>query len=173
MNRFFRGSGGYHRWLPIFTLLLVYFLSRFLFQQLTVLKSAFIYPTGLIVEFFYGAGNYIQREWLFEFNGTQFVLGESCSGTTFFGLLIAYICFRVLTHKTSMIWLAFAYPLAIFANAMRVLSSIYAHNGLATIDGLHISSQVHVFTGAITFLCCFLVIAYYIEKPESRFQYGH
>jgi exosortase/archaeosortase family protein len=173
MQRFARHNEYFQRWLPLLILFAVYFFGRLFFQQLTLMKTAFIYPTGLIVESFYGAGNYTNKEWLFGFKGTQFILGESCSGTTFFSLLIAYICFRTLTHKTPLIWLAFAYPIAIFANAMRVLSSIYAHNGLATFNGLHLSSQLHVFTGAITFLCCFLVIAYFIEKPKGSFQYGH
>lgn len=173
MKRLYRHTEYFQRWLPQLTLLAVYFFGRLFFQQLTVMKTAFIYPTGLLVESFYGAGSYVNKEWLFGFNGTQFILGESCSGTTFFSLLIAYISFRALTHKTSLVWLALAYPIVIIANTMRVLSSIYAHNGLVSFDGLHFSSQVHVFTGAITFLCCFLIIAYFIEKPASKLQYGH
>jgi len=137
------------------------------------MKTGFIFPTGLIVELFYGVGEYIGREWLFGIENTQFVLGESCSGTTFFSLLIAYIAFRIKTHQTSIIWFLLAYPIALIANAMRVLSSIYAHNTLALLNGHEFSDHVHVITGAVAFLCSFLLVAYTIEKPNRRLQYGN
>ena len=137
------------------------------------MKTGFIFPTGLIVELFYGAGEYIGREWLFGIENTQFVLGDSCSGTTFCSLLIAYIAFRIKTHKTSIIWFLLAYPIALIANTMRVLSSIYAHSTLALLNGHEFSDHVHVITGAVAFLCSFLLVAYIIEKPNRRLQYGN
>lgn len=165
-NRFSRNP----RILPYVILLLVYFFCRILFQQFTVLKAAFIYPAGLVVELFYGYGNYIDQEWLFIIGQTQFVFGESCSGTTFFSLLVAYIAFRMMTHRTSFVWLLLCYPIALAANAMRVLSSINAHSALALFNAAEFADHAHVVTGSIAFLCSFLLIAYIIEKPKSRLQ---
>ena len=157
-----------HRLISLGILLCVYFLCRLFFQQLTIMKVGFIFPTGVIVEMFYGAGEFVRGEWLFGIESTQFVIGESCSGTTFFSLLIAYIAYRIRTHKTSYFWLILAYPVAIVANAMRVLSSIYAHNILPTLNAMDFRDEVHVVTGAIAFLCSFLLIAYIIEKPQPE-----
>jgi len=153
---------------PLLLLLLAYFLCRLFFQQFEIAKTAFIFPTGLFVEMFYGAGEYVGREWLFSIDRTQFVLGESCSGTTFFSLLAAYVVFRMKTHGTSFVWLLLAYPLALVANTMRVLSSIYAHETLALFDGHALDVYVHVVVGAMAFLCSFLMIAYVIERPNVR-----
>lgn len=161
----------YLRACQIATLFIVYFLCRLFFQQITIAKIGFIFPTGVIVEMFYGAGEFIKKEWLFRIEHTQFVLGESCSGTTFFSLLIAYIAYRIKTHKTPLIWLLLAYPIAIIANAMRVLSSIYAYNISAILNVSSFRDEVHVITGSIAFLCGFLFVAYIIEKPKHRLRH--
>ena len=150
--------------LAIAALFFSYFICRVFFQQLTVAKSAFIFPTGIIVEWFYDAGSYIGGEWIYEIGSTQFILGESCSGTTFFSLLVAYFIYRSLTLNSSYVWLLLAYPITIFANAMRVLSSISAHNLLAVLDASAYRDEVHAITGAIAFLTCFLLVAMFIES---------
>ncbi|MCP4333595.1 MAG: hypothetical protein GY785_13140 [Gammaproteobacteria bacterium] len=154
-------------------LLFVYFLCRLFFQQLVVAKTAFIFPTGVLVGWFYGGGEYINREWLFGINETRFILGETCSGTTFFSLLVAYIVYRIKAHASSCIWLIWAYPIAIAANAMRVLSSIYAHNILTIFNTQAITDEVHVVTGATAFLFCFLLVAYFIEAADARSEHEH
>ncbi len=157
--------------LPFVILLSVYFLCRLVFQQLSVIKTGFIFPTGLLVEMFYGTGDYTTGEWLFNREQTRFVLGESCSGTTFFSLLLAYIAFRINTHRTSLLWLAYAYPITLIANAMRVLSSNYAHNVLGHFGAGRFADHAHVMTGAVAFLCSFLIVAYVIERPKTGLQY--
>ena len=152
----------------IFFLCMVYFLCRLFFQQLSYMKLGFIYPTGVIVEWFYGMGEYINGEWLFGINQTQFVLGESCSGTTFFSLLIAYIALHISTHQTALIWLVLAFPITILANSMRVLSSIYAHNISTLLNIEMYRDEIHVVAGAIAFLSSLLIIAFLIEKPQMR-----
>jgi len=157
------------KFFPFVILLSVYFLCRLFFQQLPMMKTAFIFPTGLIVDSFYGAGGYSAGEWLFNSEQTLFVLGESCSGTTFFSLLAAYIAFRIATHQTSWLWLVYAYPLTLMANSMRVLSSIYAHNSLVVFNAGQFAGPIHVFTGVVAFLCSFLFIAYIIERQKVGF----
>lgn len=146
-------------------LLCVYFLCRLIFQQFPVVKTAFIFPTGWIVQAFHGAGRFVDGQWFFDIHRTMFVLGESCSGTTFFSLLVAYICFRIRTKSTSSIWLLWAYPVSIVANAIRVQSSMFAHNTLTLISASDFSDQMHVATGTVTFLCSFLCFVYIIERP--------
>lgn len=163
-NQFFSNP----RYSSYLVLLLVYFLCRLFFQQLTSMKIGFIYPTGILVNLFYGIGEYINGEWLFNFVQTQFVLNESCSGTTFFSLLVAYIAFRMKTKSISFVWLVLVYPITLLANAMRVMSSIYAHNTTAFLNMSSIDTYVHVITGTIAFLCSFLCIAYLIEKPSNK-----
>lgn len=154
-------------------LLLVYFLCRLLFQQLPYLKIAFIYPTGVLVKSFYGFGEYVSSEWLFLIDATQFVLDNSCSGTTFYSLLVSYLAFRLLTHKQSIFWLIAAYPIALVANAIRVISSIYANKLITIMDVEKYNDQVHVMTGVITFFLIFLILAYFIEKPKALNIYEH
>lgn len=153
--------------LPVFALLLTYFLLRVFFKQYVVAKTWFIYPSGVIVNWFNGSGEYLSQEWVFGIQSTRFVLGEPCSGTTFFSLLLAYIVYRTLTHRTPLIWLLLAYPIAIAANSMRVLSSITAHNTLAYLNALTVTSEVHVITGTIAFSISFLLVAYLIERPTD------
>ena len=156
------------RFSPLVILLITYFLCRLLFQQFTIMKVGFIFPTGIIVEIFYGTGEFINKEWLFGIEQTRFVLGESCSGTTFFSLLFAYILYRIKTQNIPYFWLFLIYPVAIIANAMRVLSSIYAHNTLSAFNVSKFSNEAHVITGAIAFLCVFLIIAYIVENPNNE-----
>ncbi len=153
--------------LPVVTLLVVYFLCRLLFQQLPMLKSVFIYPTGLIVKAFYGSGKYMDAEWTYFLGNTQFTLGETCSGTTFFSLLFAFLVFKAFTCKTPAIWLLFVYPIVLLVNTMRVLCSIHIHVYLTGIGAQAYSDYVHVMTGTTTFLSCFLLIAYFIEKGRE------
>ena len=156
------------RFSPLVILLITYFLCRLLFQQFTFMKIGFIFPTGIIVEIFYGTGEFINKEWLFGIEHTQFVLDESCSGTTFFSLLFAYILYRIKTQSIPFFWLFLTYPIAVIANAMRVLSSIYAHNTLSAFNVSKFSNEAHVITGAIAFLCVFLIIAYIVENPNNQ-----
>ncbi|MCP4471235.1 MAG: hypothetical protein GY815_11210 [Gammaproteobacteria bacterium] len=149
---------------PFILLLLVFFACRLLFQQLVFLKSAFIYPTGLVLEQYIGFGFYDGQQWLFRPGATRFLLGETCSGTTFFSLLVAYLVYRLHTRKKLLIWLSLAYPVALFANSMRVLSAIHAHQFLTFFDADHLAVELHVVTGSIAFLCCFLIVAWAIEK---------
>jgi len=151
---------------PLLVLLLTYFLLRLFFQQLVMAKSWFIYPSGLVVNLFHGAGEYLNHEWLFAINRTNYILGEPCSGTTFFSLLLAYLVYRHITHKASLVWLPLAYPIAIFANAMRVLSSMHAHDSLTHINATALGSELHVAMGVIAFCSSFLVVAYLVEKPQ-------
>ncbi|MFQ3244261.1 MAG: exosortase/archaeosortase family protein [Arenicella sp.] len=153
--------------LPLFALLITYFLLRVLFKQYIEAKTWFIYPSGVVVNWFKGSGEYLNYEWVFGIQSTRFVLGEPCSGTTFFSLLIAYIVYRILTHRASLMWLLLAYPIAIAANSMRVLSSISAHNSLAYLNALKFTSEVHVITGTIAFSVSFLLVAYLIERPTD------
>ncbi|MCP4237000.1 MAG: hypothetical protein GY770_26035 [Aestuariibacter sp.] len=155
------------RHLPIVTLLVVYFLCRLLFQQLPWLKSVFIYPTGMIVKAFYGSGKYMGAEWTYFLGNTQFTLGETCSGTTFFSLLFSYLVYKTLSCKTPVTWLLLVYPVVLLVNTMRVLSSIQVHIYLTGTQALAYSDYVHVMTGTTTFLSCFLLIAYFIEKSRE------
>lgn len=157
----------YIQYLPIGVLLLVYFLCRLFFQYTPDAKSIFIYPTGLIVEAFYGTGNYIQSEWIYFVGKTKFILGDTCSGTTFFSLLFSYLIYRALTVDVSWLWLIAAFPATLVANSMRVLSSIHAHNYLAVLELEQYGDSVHVIAGTSTFLTCFLIIAHFVEKGRS------
>ncbi|WP_113953143.1 hypothetical protein [Arenicella xantha] len=153
--------------LPLSALLLTYFLLRLFFQQYVAAKSWFIFPSGMVVNWFNGTGIYIHSEWVFNVDGTRFVLGAPCSGTTFFSLLSAYVVYRLLTHKISVSWLLLVYPIAIAVNSMRVLSSIPAHNALVHLNLTSLSTNVHVITGTVTFATCFLLLAYLIEKTNA------
>lgn len=156
------------RWYPVSVLLFAYFILRILFQRLPEANTLFIYPTGLIVDVFYGAGSYSQSEWIYFMGKTQFILGETCSGTTFFSLLFSYLIYRILTLKVSWLWLAAAFPVTLIANSMRVLSSMHAHNYLTVLGLDQHGDSVHAITGTATFLTCFLIMTYFIEKGTPR-----
>lgn len=158
--------------MPMATLLLCYLFLRLFFQQVAMAKIGFIYSSGVLVNWFYGLGHYVNGEWFFGIGSTQFILGASCSGTTFFSLLVAYLAYRRLTHQTSTLWLLMAFPIAILANAMRVLSSIFAHLCLAKLDQLTFTSEVHTATGSITFFMCFIAVAYFVEKNQVSSYHG-
>ena len=158
--------------IPVGLLLLSYLVGRTVFQQVPQLKSLFIYPTGEIVSAFYGIGTYINSEWIFNFGQTRFILGETCSGTTFFCLLCAYLIYSMIKHKTSFMWLFLAYPITIIANAMRVLSSIYVHRVLVHINADVFGEAIHVFTGTVTFLGCLLLIASLIDRTGKKLSDG-
>jgi exosortase K len=156
------------RWYQVTALLFAYFILRILFQRLPEAKTLFIYPTGLIVDVFYGTGSYIQPEWIYFMGKTQFILGDTCSGTTFFSLLFSYLIYRILTLKVSWFWLAAAFPVTLIANGMRVLSSMHAHNYLTALGLDQYGDSVHAITGTATFLTCFLIMTYFIEKGKSH-----
>lgn len=147
-------------------LLAVYFLLRLLFKYSLWLKiNGFIVPTGAIVKSFLGYGYFTDiGEWIYDTNSTQFILGESCSGTTFFSLLTAYIAFRIQTSGASYLWLLAVLPITIIVNAMRVVSSIAVHNMVSHYNFSGIASFAHVASGVAVFLCCFLIVAYFVER---------
>lgn len=120
---------------------------------------------------FYGFGEYSEGAWLFYAGKTRFVLAESCSGTTFFSLLVAYIAFRIKTHGIALLWLVYAYPITLLANAFRVISSIPAHNLLAHYQFDAISNEIHVVAGVSAFLLCYLPVAYLIERSTKDLQH--
>lgn len=153
---------------PQAILLLAYLLLRSLFQQIPDLKTLFIYPTGALVSVFFDKGEYTGSEWIYLFDQTQFVLGESCSGTTFFSLFCAYLIYAKARHKTQLIWLWLAYPVTVLANTMRVLSSIYASGMLTQLNAQAHGDAIHVLTGTVTFLTCLLATALFIERTGKH-----
>lgn len=158
--------------IPVIFLLSTYLVIRIVFQQVSTLKLVFIYPTGVLIKSFFGNGQYINQEWHLVLNQTQFVLGESCSGTTFFSLLCAYLTYLILKRRASLVWLLLAYPITLIANAMRVTSSIYIHNILneADVSGYH--EAVHIFTGTATFFSCLLLTSLLIDKTGIQFTHA-
>lgn len=163
----------YRQWLPISGLLLCYLLLRLLFRYLPELKTLFIYPTGLLTNAFYHTGDYIAKEWIYTLGNTRFVLGESCSGTTFFSLVGAYLVYNALRTPKPRVYFLAVYPLTVIANSMRVLSSIYAQN-LALHAGIeHLSPVIHVVTGTITFLSAFLAFALLIDRRGGHPAHAH
>lgn len=153
---------------PQSLLLLAYLLLRTLFQQIPDLKTLFIYPTGVLVSVFFGTGEYTGSEWIYLFDQTQFVLGDSCSGTTFFSLLCAYLIYAKARYKTPLTWLWLAYPATVLANTMRVLSSIYASGMLTQLNAEAYGDAIHTITGTVTFLSCLLATALFIERTGKH-----
>ncbi|MGI9326239.1 MAG: hypothetical protein ACR2PZ_13540 [Pseudomonadales bacterium] len=153
---------------PLVLLAIVYAGCRLLFQQFVILKTGFIYPSGWLVSLFYGTGNYAHPDWVYHLDHTRFVLGETCSGTTFFSLLLAYTALRIHTHRIRWYWLLLAFPLALLANSMRVLSAISAERLLSQMGMVGIGDAVHVVVGAMTFLCAFIGIAYCMERSVEQ-----
>lgn len=152
---------------PITVLLLSYFVLRLIFQQFTLLKLGFIFPSGWLVSMFYDAGSFLGVEWQFLLGSTEFRLGDSCSGTTFFSLLAAFIIYRLRQQAGLWYCLLAAYPVAILANTIRVISSIEAHRFLVLIDQIDITDQVHALVGSMVFLAVFLLISIALDlrKP--------
>ncbi len=164
--------------IAIATMFVTFALLRLLFREVDELKLAFIYPTGWLVHSFLSSGVFALGEWHFSLvstlagstHGTRFILGESCSGTTFFCLLCAFFALRRATHGISGWWLIAAWPITLVANAIRVLSAIYLHKGLAIV-GLEVwQASAHVITGTLTFLTLLLVVSWWVERP--RLTYG-
>jgi len=152
---------------PYSVLLLSYLGLRLIFQQLTMLKLGFIYPTGLLVSGFYDAGVFSGQGWSFFIGSTEFVLSESCSGTTFFCLLMAFMCFRVQTKTASYWWLLAVYPIAILANTIRVVSSMEAHRFLVLVNQADITDPVHTLVGSMVFLAVFLLVSIILDWRKS------
>lgn len=154
----------------IIALIVSYFCLRLLFQQIALLKLGFIFPTGSLVNGFYQSGLFDGRAWQFYLDRTHFTLAESCSGTTFFSLLAAYFVYQQRQLFPESGWprlmlrsLLLAYPVAIIANAIRVVSSIEAHRLLVTIDQISVTDQVHTLVGSMVFLAVFLLCAIGID----------
>lgn len=167
-SRFRVGPISWREALGIGVLLLAYLLCRVAFAQLPVLKQLFIWPSGQILSALYGAGEYTGDQWRFVFGSVSYLLDASCSGTTFFSLLLAYLCFRVYTHRINPLWLVAAYPIALIANVMRVHCAIFLDQWLRWADQLAFSQFVHVLAGVVAFLCCFVVVAWCVERPTLR-----
>lgn len=157
-----------HAIIGLLVLLGSYFVVRLIFQQLTELKTLFIYSTGYVVHLFHGVGSYINSEWLFVLNQTQFVLNASCSGTTFFSLLVSYLLYRKYSVGLSNTWLWLAFPITIAANTMRVLSAMHIHNLSAQFGWQQFDADLHVATGTVAFLISFLLVTYCIERQRSH-----
>jgi exosortase K len=153
-------------------LLLAYLSLRILFQQFPVLKSLFIYPTGILVNAFYTTGTYTDSQWIYIFEQTKFVLGESCSGTTFFSLLFAYFIYSIAKHNIPLAWLVLTYPIALIANTMRILSSINAQRFLAHTNADSYSDAIHVIMGTITFVSCLLLVALFIGRTRKSLSHA-
>lgn len=148
--------------IPYIALLLCYLLFRLIFRFIPEAKLAFIYPSGVLVQSFFTSGSYHVDEWQFLFGETLFILGESCSGTTFFSMLIAYVIYSMF-RGDSWLWLLAVYPVTLIANTIRVISSIYAHN-LATISGVAgFDEYIHIICGVSAFLVSFIIMVYLMD----------
>ena len=133
-------------------LLLSYFVARSLFRFLPFLKQAFIYPTGLLVNSMGTPGEYSGGEWLYDHAHVRFVLGESCSGTTFFCLLLAFLVYHRVTGSLSSLALLLAFPVALLANAIRVSTSMLLYQVLDQLNLSQLQDTLHILTGVISFL---------------------
>lgn len=147
----------------------VYGAWRLFFQQVVTAKVAFIYPTGLLLQPYVGAGAFTDGQWEFLLSGTWFVINEQCSGTTFFSLLFAYICYLRFSGATSQIipWLLAAYPIAVIANVMRVQCAILIHEMTGGTVLSALQESLHVIVGVFAFLFCFLATAWAIDAVHT------
>ncbi|QDP02305.1 archaeosortase/exosortase family protein [Thalassotalea sp. PS06] len=149
-------------------LLISYFILRLFFQQLPEAKSVFIFSTGYLVEWFYGFGSYDGEQWNFLIHSTSFVVNESCSGTTFFCLLMSFLIYKKHLQNISISWLLLAFPIVIFANTMRVLSAIYLFQTLSFFNADNLQEILHVAIGSITFLVAFLLITLKLDMQVNK-----
>ncbi|WP_185231052.1 archaeosortase/exosortase family protein [Teredinibacter franksiae] len=161
-----------NRRIPVYALLsgllAVYLGFRLFFKFIPDAKLAFIYPSGVFVNAFLSGGEYSMGEWLFGGDSkTVYILGESCSGTTFFSMLFAYMTYSVVKGYRWW-WLLLVYPLSLMANTIRVISSIYAHQ---LIKGSAISiyaEYVHIACGVAAFLVTFILVVYILDHLNGR-----
>ena len=146
-------------------LLLIYFISRVLFLSFPNLKTLFfIVPVGELVHAFFGSGEFNGVEWVFTADSTRYILGENCSGTTFFSLVLAYLGMRYQASRIPIWLLLCAYPVTLIANLARVLISVFVHG----VTDAYLSSawqdQLHLFTGIAVFVFTFLILTLYINR---------
>ena len=153
---------------PLLWLLVTYALLRILFYQWPQIKAAFIYPTGLLVNLMGFAGEYAFDEWSYRFQTVRFTLGELCSGTTFFCLVMAFLVYQWRSQRVSPIWFVVAYPLTIVANAIRVGSSMILYLLLDSMQLSYLNEPFHLACGVVTFLTALLALAYLIETGRRR-----
>ena len=149
-------------------LLAVYFLFRVLFSQWPDLKEAFIYPTGILVNLSGLSGEYAQGEWRYQFQTVRFILGELCSGTTFFSLVTAYLIYQWRLRYIGLSWLALAYPVTILANAIRVTASMILYLLLDSMQLTDLNEPLHIVCGVVTFLTTLLALAYLIDITRKN-----
>lgn len=133
-------------------LVCVYIGFRLLFYSFPGLKSLFfIRPVGSLISLFWGVGVFNGNEWVYETGGIKIILGELCSGTTFFCLLSAYVIMKYSSGGLSAWWIAACYPLSLVTNASRVLCSVYVSGYTMNQFSESTHSQIHLFVGVIVF----------------------
>ena len=160
--------------LPIVLLLSSYFGLRVLFKYWEASKQAFIYPTGYLVNCFYGQGSYTGNQWQLAIGNTPFTLSSQCSGTTFFSLLVAFIIFKAAQQPRWWAYLLLAYPITLIANTTRVTSLMFTHKTLAHINAIQYDEIAHIIVGTVTFLSfflmCILIFEYCTQRPVKGFS---
>jgi len=158
-----------------FTILIaVYAALRLLFFLVPALKSLlFIAPAGGLVALFWGGGSFIDGEWLYQAGGLQIRFGAVCSGTTFFSLLSAYTTMQWASGRRSAWWLAACYPLALAANAARVLCSIYMEAATAHLLSPQMLEHLHLLVGVAVFSTTFAGLILYWERDNLRRHFDH
>lgn len=161
-----------HSILPIIMLLSSYLGLRVLFKYWEASKQAFIYPTGYLVNVFYGHGGYTGREWQLTIGNTPFTLSSQCSGTTFFSLLVAFILFKAAQQPRWWAYLLLAYPITLIANTARVTSLMFTHKTLACIGASQLDEVAHILVGTVTFLSFFLICIFVFEYYTQRSAKG-
>ena len=159
---------------------------------------AFIYPSGLVVNGIHGGGEFIDGEWFFFLGRTEFILGESCSGSAFFTVVLFYVGYglwvdskrsrrqpgnqtgsgrlvrvskpmtRFMIHSTVMFGALYLFVIAV--NGFRVWTSMLVHTAL--LDSGHgvFRDEVHTLVGAVVFSLGFLAVFLWINKREARIQ---
>ena len=147
-------------------LLTAYFCLRVLFVSIPVLKTwLFIQPAGGLVALFWGAGLFDGTAWIYEAGHFQVVLNASCSGTTFFSILAAYTLMKYLSGDISAWWLFASYPIALSANASRVLSSIYVYGYSPAWFSPNTHEALHIVVGVVIFALTLIALSLVWEFP--------
>ena len=142
----------------------------------------FIYPSGLVVDWIYGGGVFVDGQWLFIMGHTEFILDESCSGAVFFAVVLASVGCQVWLRLRSMkslgssqfdvlnkvgkaiMQLMAIYPLVIVINGIRVWFSMVAHTGLLDAGFGVFHNEVHTLVGATVFLWGFFAVFLWMTK---------
>jgi len=151
----------------------VYALFRLVFYFYPKLKTlCFIHPTGKLVSLFWGMGKFYREEWVYEMGRMRVVLGELCSGTTFFSLLVAYMIMRYSVGRLSLWWIAASYPLSLFINAARVICSAYVSYPVIRYLPDHTHDHIHLAIGVIIFFTAFIVLTLFweidLDEPDRK-----